>query len=537
MLLVVVLAANFSPASAFTAPTMVKDINPGAGDASPVGFFPIAGKLVFFANDGLSGTEPWVSDGTVAGTFQLMDVWPGPNGGFNPSCTICNAVSDGITVYFAASDGSGGAQLWRTDGTTLGTSKVFAGSTAFALGMMGNKVFFTNSNSQLCSSDGTAGGTFIVSTTSFSAGTIDLLEVGGFLYFAGANGFQGTELWRTDGTPGGTVQVKDLNPGSPDALPTNLTNVGGTLYFTATNGIGGALYRTDGTAAGTVLLRQGTITGGAVGDRKQLLVMNGLVYFVGSEATHGQELWRTDGTPAGTVLVKDVYPGVGGGLVGSSLARVGNTIFFAGADDTHSAELWKSDGTEAGTVMVKDLNPGFTSSFPKQLASIDGTLFFRAQGSAAAGDQPWTSDGTEAGTQQWAAIRPANASGASTFTLVSGQVFFAANDGTHGLELWSAGPTLGITPAAAVSHVLLSQSQPNPMRAAGAITYSLPSGRHVMLRLYDAQGRVLRTLVDRFETAGLHRVELESRSLANGIYFYRLESGGEVRERKLVIQR
>jgi ELWxxDGT repeat protein len=215
---------------------------------------------------------------------------------------------------------------------------------------------------------------------------------------------------------------------------------------------------------------------------------------------------------------------------------VGNTIFFMGADDTHSAELWKSDGTAAGTVMVKDINVGFSSSFPRALASINGALFFRAQSSFAAGDQPWTSDGTAAGTQQWAAIRPANASGARDFTLCGGNVYFAAQDATHGLELWAAGPTLGVAPGLGSNALSLSQSQPNPMRAQAAITYAIAVGQHVTLKMYDAQGREVRTLVDQMQSAGMHRADVDASGLASGVYFYRLHTGSEVRERKLVIQ-
>lgn len=536
LLLVVLLPSVLaSAAAAFTAPAMVEDINPGSADGSPAGFFPLGDKLLFFARDGVTGMEPWVSDGGAAGTFLVRDVWPGANGSFNTGCPTCDAVSNGSVVFFSASDGTGGSELWRTDGTSAGTTKVYAGVSASRLGMVGSKVFFTG-NGQLYASDGTPGGTGIVSSTTYSSGN-ELLGVGGIAYYSGADAFSGTELWRSDGTPGGTQRVKDINPGSPDALPTYLTDVGGTLYFAATNATGGALYRTDGTDAGTVLLRQGTIAGGAAGDRKQLLDVNGIVYFIGSDASHGQELWRCDGTPGGTTMVKDIYPGAGGGLAGSSLVAIGNTVFFSAGDDTHGYELWKSDGTELGTVMVKDINPDITGSYPKQLANIDGTLFFRAQSSYAAGDQPWTSDGTAAGTQQWAAIRPANASGASTFTLAGGNLYFAANDGTHGLELWAAAPTLGVVTGAGPATLALAPSQPNPLRSTGAIAYSLPVGQHVTLALYDAQGRIVRTLVNAAQPAGAHAAHVDARGLANGVYFYRLVTRAGVREQKLVILR
>lgn len=498
---VAVLALSNSGAVKAEPPRLIADLQPEPGApraAQPHGLTRAGARVFFAADDGYSGFEPWFFDESTGRARQLADVCPG-----RCSSEPDTFVGLGSLVLFRAWDSERGLQLWRSDGTPRGTYPLLA-------------------------LPGPAFGRLVQPMA--LAGDIAVLLAG--------SGSQAA-LYATDGSRAGTRKISDMAADGVLTPTRFFLSTGRQVFLLAGLSDGWHLWCSDGTELGTRDLASFPLEQQAsLGAEFAVASPLGQdVLFLADDGVHGQELWRTDGTPAGTVLVKDVYPGVGGGLVGSSLARVGNTIFFAGADDTHSAELWKSDGTEAGTVMVKDLNPGFTSSFPKQLASIDGTLFFRAQGSAAAGDQPWTSDGTEAGTQQWAAIRPANASGASTFTLVSGQVFFAANDGTHGLELWSAGPTLGITPAAAVSHVLLSQSQPNPMRAAGAITYSLPSGRHVMLRLYDAQGRVLRTLVDRFETAGLHRVELESRSLANGIYFYRLESGGEVRERKLVIQR
>jgi ELWxxDGT repeat protein len=80
----------------------------------------------------------------------------------------------------------------------------------------------------------------------------------GYMYFAADNGGSGRELWRTDGTPGGTELVKDINPGEGDSAPEELTVSGHYLFFTAsdrfTGGvIGPELYVTDGTVEGTHL--------------------------------------------------------------------------------------------------------------------------------------------------------------------------------------------------------------------------------------------------------------------------------------------
>jgi ELWxxDGT repeat protein len=53
---------------------MIKDIYPGTTSSSPYRLKVLDSKLYFAANDGKSGVEPWVSDGTAAGTFRLMDI-------------------------------------------------------------------------------------------------------------------------------------------------------------------------------------------------------------------------------------------------------------------------------------------------------------------------------------------------------------------------------------------------------------------------------------------------------------------------------
>ncbi|MCA9008092.1 MAG: cadherin-like domain-containing protein, partial [Planctomycetaceae bacterium] len=121
---------------------------------------------------------------------------------------------------------------------------------------------------------------------------------GDFFLFAGRDGF-GTELWRSDGTANGTIRIADLAPGSGNGVTFNNPKyLGNDLYF---SGPGGSLWKSDGSSGGTVQVTS------AVSSIKDMVVFGGQVYFTGSglnsDGVSVDGLWRTDGTSSGTELV------------------------------------------------------------------------------------------------------------------------------------------------------------------------------------------------------------------------------------------
>jgi ELWxxDGT repeat protein len=260
----------------------------------------------------------------------------------------------------------------------------------------------------------------------------NLTNVNGTLFFTADDGTHYEELWKSDGTPGGTVLVKDIRTGNWSSNPSHLTNVNGTLFFRANDGEHfEELWKSDGTTGGTVLVKDIHETGSA--SPTALTNVNGTLFFSANDGTNGRELWKSDGMAGGTELVKNIN--TGGASFPRNLTNVNGTLFFAADDGTNGFELWKSDGTDGRTVLVKDIRLGSESSDPTYLTNVDGVLFFRAD-DGVHGPEVWMSDGTAEGTVMVADIAAAGGSNPSFLTDVGGLFFFSADDNVHGQELW-----------------------------------------------------------------------------------------------------
>jgi ELWxxDGT repeat protein/cysteine-rich repeat protein len=269
-----------------------------------------------------------------------VDLVPGPD-----SSDPTEPVALGGHVVFAAL-----GQVWTSDGTEPGTASLaYAGSGASSLTRAGNLVYYrTDAAPQLWRTDGIpgGGGTFALYPPVVPQSPQELAAVGSTLFFTARRSTTGRELWKSDGTVAGTVLVKDIRPGPADSTPRHLTDVAGTLYFWAADGVTGwELWKSDGTDAGTMLVRDIDPTDVTV--PSFLTAVGPLLYFTANTPSFGRELWRSDGTQAGTFLVsninldKSAYP--------EDLVDVGGTLFFYAEDGRTGEELWAltpcGDGT------------------------------------------------------------------------------------------------------------------------------------------------------------------------------------------------
>jgi len=283
-----------------------------------------------------------------------------------------------------------------------------------------------------------------VSPGGSSSAPLNFTSVGGMLYFSAFTGPHGRELWKSDGTPGGTVMVKDINPGTSSSYPASLLDVGGVLYFQASDDVNGTeLWQSDGTADGTVMVKD--INPGASSSNPGYITeLGGVLFFMANDGTHGYELWKSDGTPTGTWMVKDINPGASYSSP-SFFTEAFGVLFFNASDGTNGPELWKTDGTLGGTVMVKDIYAGLGGSYPQYFTDAGGVLYFQAT-TVANGIELWKSDGTPGGTVLVKDIFPGTTNSTPTYLSdVGGVLFFSAYDPTNGIELWKSDGTPGGT--------------------------------------------------------------------------------------------
>ena len=367
----------------------IRDINPGPGRSIATPLLADGDRAWLVAGNPDTGLELWVSDGNEADTRLVRDI--NQVTGFNPSFQSSGGTLDAMAVgiprprlvklgdhvYFAADDGVNGGGLWRSDGTTDGTSLVldprpdFDGSTLVRhLTVVGDRLFFTAPSPgsaafvPLWSSDGSTHAIHRDMDTDLLTASADKLF---FMALVNGNG-NNRHLWVTDANPA------DTRP---------LTPTGGELlqYLGA-----GAEFR---------------IVDFARNDAPRVL-------FTPSAAAAGIELWVSDGTSAGTHLLQDIHPGTDGkGVPNHSLPRdfarlSEDTMLFSAVSDL-GIELWKTDGSSAGTALVKDIRPGPEGSLLSGLAAADSKVYFAvsATGDPLDGEYDlWESDGSSAGTQR-----------------------------------------------------------------------------------------------------------------------------------------
>ncbi len=438
----------------------LRDINVGKTGSYPQQLTALDDALIFIA-EGTNGLGLWRSDGTAEGTVQLRPIAAGAY----PKI----AISLGAHLYFTMNEN----EVWRTDGSVDGTTIVASlrvedpdrnCSTCFvgigftgAFEAIGNTMYFGYDNG-LWRTDGTQVGTNLVHKFDWAgSGVTQLASQNDILYFNGVSAATGRELWMSDGTSEGTLAIRDIRSGTTGSNPSNFRVVGDLIYFTADDGLTGPeLWKTDGTEVGTMLVREinSNFVEAAVqnltsrGERTVFSAVGDSCESLGCPGWALSGLWTTDGTLGGTSRIDgDFRSGrfnTVSGFFTEFLQFEDTTIFVRQWIDYNDEravrqELWRIDGATAQKIadLVEEPNVLETPPSPS-LKILNGTVFFAAQ-RGETGRELWKSEGTVDGTglvKDIAVGTNGSLGDDPQFTAVGSNVYFVADDGVSGSELW-----------------------------------------------------------------------------------------------------
>ena len=398
----------------------------------------------------------------------------------------------------------------------------------------GPYVYFTaddiDHGRELWRTDGTPGGTVMVkdiyngNNTAFwpNYGLSEsfFIDVNGQAFFI-ARDTSGHQLWTTDGTEAGTIKLTNVS-GSDFDYP--MININGILFFMIDND----LWKTDGTVSGTSLVKNGSVTAAYLAP-PYFAKLNNLLIFV-YHNSGGNELWKSDGTTAGTVGIKDINPGGADGMADPNgfdpyFTEMNGNIYFLAKTASNGVEIWKTDGTNAGTSLVKDINPGSSDAFrfdwgnySQPLKLINGNLYFSAD-DGVNGVEPWISDGTETGTIPLANIDSIGSSYPAEFTLSDSSVVFRARNSAIGYELWKTdGTSLGtnllidIIPDSSVS------SDPRNFAHINGKVYFMCLGQGGLSQIWKTDGTTAGTIFLLNETPNVGHPITEMEVVNNDLY-------------------
>ena len=397
----------------------VADINSGAGNSSP-GFYMdilVGDTLYFSATDGSTGSELWAHNTSNHSTWRVADIFSGSTTSW-PGAYMHILVGD--TIYFSADDGSTGHELWAHDTSNHSTWQV---------------------------ADINSG-----SGSSYAGSYISML-VGDTLYFGANDGSTGYELWAHNTSNLSTWRVIDLNSGSGHGYPGYSTGdagetlVGDTLYFAGNDGSTGRELWAHNTSNHSTWQVADIYSGLSSNPGTYMMITVGdTLYFDASDGTYRHELWAHDTSNQSTWRVADINSGAGSSNPGQYMDGflVGDTVYFSAADGSDGSELWAHDTSNHSTWQVADINTGSGHSNPGEYLTIivGDTLYFDASDGSNS-HSLWAHDTSNRSTWRVSDIAVSGHSYPDTVRrgagelLVGDTLYFSASDGTTGDEWWA----------------------------------------------------------------------------------------------------
>ena len=363
-------------------------------------------------------------------------------------------------IYFGSSQPRG---LWMTDGTADGTRKIFDGQSVHKSFLREGR-FFVSSTNQLYEimADGSSPQLVAVATDWIRE---VLLLNDTFIILSGSNQwYEPSYIQRFHPGETGTEMVFQSENRTSHITPLNE----GFLFSTFQK----ELYFSDGTAEGTILLADPETAEVDLNSLSNGTAFQGYFLFTMSTEEHGSEPWITDGTAEGTRLLKDISPGFQtDGFPHSSRISsaflLNDEVYFICWAEGSGLSLFKTDGTTENTDFLFSLKEAINFLSIEHVFTFQGEIYLEAV-TLAHGYELWKTDGTLSGTRLVKDIWPGSAGSTElsgirrSTTLTENHIFFNANNGEHGYELWRSngteagtGMVFDLSPGAGWSHLSL----------------------------------------------------------------------------------
>ncbi len=422
--------------------SIVADIRPGPIGSEPRMLTAASGQLFFTVDDGIHGRELWKSNGTAAGTVLVQDLVVGIESAVIEQINGLRAVR-GSELFFS-SFGPGGLELRRSDGTVNGVVHIKdigpTNSNPSEFTQMGSFTYFVaddgRTGRELWKTDHTEAGTqrvadIIPGATGSSPSNLMIVKAtdGSFtLFFVAKDPVKGRELFKLENTANAVpICISDIIVGAGNSSIGNMTNVNGTLNFTAYNGagLGDRIFKVNPARSAI------SIIGGDMVSANNLMARGNTLFFTKKGPNSVPQLCKIEN---GVITIIKTFTLIPGGEypMPANLTMVGQTLFFTAADAANGRELWKLENTaNAIPKRISDIIDGPGSSGIDNLTIFLGELHFTASGGQATGDRIFKTNAART------SVLPVGGDMLNAANLVAAdnKLFFTQNDQANGAQL------------------------------------------------------------------------------------------------------
>lgn len=294
-------------------------------------------------------------------------------------------------------------------------------------------------------------------TVSSFAGRNGLYRLNGRSLFTAYGGAQGVEAFSTLGAKKRTKVLANVQKGADSSYPSDFAAIGKGWAYAAFSSAGGReLFGVTPTGKTSIQIDTTNVNAGTASSNPSSIVNYlGDLYFSAFTPATGYELFTVSKVGNGADLVADIFPGNGSSFP-TELTVFNNLLYFVASGNGTGAELWYTDGTEEGTILAADINPGAGSSNPSNFVATNtlalGPLLYFTANDGSTGIELWVTDSLSV-TRVADINTGAGDSTPSQFVFFKNLLFFVARDAVVGEEVRAVAPQSTFYLTGAISDV------------------------------------------------------------------------------------